>query len=305
MASTQIRSRSGWTPRRRTNLIKGLLFISPWVFGVLVFTVYPIAASLYYSFTDYDVFLPPRPNGLENYVEAFSLDDLFGRTLYNTVWFVVLGVPSQLVIAFVLANLLNTTIRFRSVFRTIFYLPTIVPAVASAFLWKWLFNVRVGLFNHIIVGLGFQRAPWLSDPVWAKPSLLLIHWWACGAAMVIFLAALQDVPGSLYDAAKVDGAGTWRRFWHITIPLCTPAILFNLIMGVIATFQAFDFVWILTEGGPNYATEFYGLYLYRNAFRYFRMGYASAMAWILFLIIVACTVALFRSSARWVFYGRD
>ena len=123
--------------------------------------------------------------------------------------------------------------------------------------------------------------------------------------MVIFLAALQDVPGSLYDAAKVDGAGTWRRFWHITIPLCTPAILFNLIMGVIATFQAFDFVWILTEGGPNYATEFYGLYLYRNAFRYFRMGYASAMAWILFLIIVACTVALFRSSARWVFYGRD
>ena len=304
MVKTQSRYLSGWTRRRRRNLLKGLLFVSPWLFGLLAFTVYPISASLYYSFTAYDVVRPPTFTGLENYADI-ATDDVFWKSLYNTVYFVFFGVPGQLVIAFGLANLLNRPMRFRSLFRATFYVPVIVPVVASAYVWHWLFNVRVGLLNYLLHSIGLPPAPWLADPAWAKPSLLLVHFWASGGAMVIFLAALQDVPKSLYDAAKIDGANQWNRFWHITIPLCTPAILFNMIMGVIETFQIFSLVWILTRGGPNNATEFYVVYLYRNAFGYFKMGYASALAWILALIILGCVVLIYRTSARWVFYGGE
>jgi multiple sugar transport system permease protein len=284
---------------------QGLLFASPWVLGFLAFTAYPMVASLYYSLTSYDVLRPPRFIGLENFRFMLFSDSLFRIVLGNTVWFVVVGVPSGLVIAFLLANLLNTNMKARPVFRTIFYLPAILPAVASAEVWRWVYNPRYGLINSVLKSWGLATIPWLSSPALAKPSLVIIHCWAQGTAIVIFLAALQDVPRTLYDAAVVDGANGWNRFWHVTVPMCTPSILFVAITGLIGMFQYFTLGWLLTQGGPNNATEFYSMYLYRNAFRYFKMGYASALAWGLFVIVVSCTIALMRSSARWVYYGGE
>jgi multiple sugar transport system permease protein len=264
-----------------------------------------MVASLYYSLTSYDVLRPPRFIGLENFRFMLFSDSLFRIVLGNTVWFVVVGVPSGLVIAFLLANLLNTDMKARPVFRTIFYLPAILPAVASAEVWRWVYNPRYGLINSVLKSWGLATIPWLSSPALAKPSLVIIHCWAQGTAIVIFLAALQDVPRTLYDAAVVDGANGWNRFWHVTVPMCTPSILFVAITGLIGMFQYFTLGWLLTQGGPNNATEFYSMYLYRNAFRYFKMGYASALAWGLFVIVVSCTIALMRSSARWVYYGGE
>jgi multiple sugar transport system permease protein len=280
-----------------------LLFISPWLIGFLIWVAYPILASIYYSFTRYDVLRPPRWIGLENYRELIQDDELFVKSLYNTVYYAVFSIPLGNLTAFLLAVLLNSRIRFRSVLRTLFYIPAIVPTVAIAMLWMYILNYNIGLINNILVSLGLSRLPWLTSPDWAKPALILISVWGSGTTMLIYLAALQDVPQSLYDAAKVDGANIWRQFRHVTVPLVTPAILFNFLMWFIGVFQYFTFAWILTQGGPNNATEFYALYLYRNAFRYFKMGYASAMAWILFVIVVIGTVILFRSSARWVYYG--
>ena len=289
--------------QERRNLITGLLFISPWLIGFLLFTIYPILASAYYSFMRYDIVRPPKYVGLANFAEIFFADDTFRIVLGNTLYLVILGTPITIVVAFLLAALLNLRIRFRSLFRTIFFIPAVVPVVATAMIWLWIYNPRFGLINSFLASQGIQAIPWLSSPALAKPSIIIILCWAQGNAIIIFLAALQDVPRSLYDAAIVDGANQFRRFWHITVPMCTPAILFNLLMGLIATFQFFTLPWLLTQGGPNRATEFYGIYLYRNAFLFFKMGYASALAWLLFLIIVVFTVVLFRTSARWVYYG--
>jgi multiple sugar transport system permease protein len=209
------------------------------------------------------------------------------------------------VTAFLLATLLNNEMKWRPLFRTIFFLPAIVPAIASAEVWRWVYNPQFGLINATLRSLGMATIPWLSSPALAKPSLIIIHMWAQGTAMVIFLAALQDVPRSLYDAALVDGANRWQRFWHVTIPMCTPAILFVMLTSLIGMFQYFTLGWLLTQGAPNNSTEFYSMYLYRNAFVYFKMGYASALAWFLFLIIVVFTVIIFRTSARWVYYGGE
>ena len=201
-----------WTPQRKKNLIKGLLFISPWLISLFVFTLYPIFSSLFYSFTEYDIVRPPIFVGLKNYINLLD-DDIFWKSLYNTVYFTFFGVPGQLIIAFALALLLNQKIRGRSLFRALFYIPVLVPVVASAFVWRWLFNVRVGLLNYLLGLVGVNPIPWIADPAWAKPSMLLVHFWVCGGAMIIFLAALQDVPRSLYDAAKIDGANGWNQFW--------------------------------------------------------------------------------------------
>jgi multiple sugar transport system permease protein len=228
---------------------------------------------------------------------------MFSIVVKNTLYMVIVGVPTTLVVAFLLASLLNNDVVARPVFRTIFYIPSIVPAVATAMVWLWIYNTQWGMINSTLASLGLRIIPFLSDPALAKPSLIIIACWAQGGSIVIFLAALQDVPRTLYEAAYVDGANSVRRFWHITIPMCTPSILFVLITELIGTFQSFTLPWLLTEGGPNNATELYGLYLYRNAFRFFKMGYASALAWILFLVIVVFTLLIFRSSARWVYYG--
>jgi multiple sugar transport system permease protein len=286
----------------RQNVAKGLLFISPWLLGFASFTIYPLLSSFYYSFTQYDVLRPAKFIGLGNYKEIFLNDNLFRIVLGNTLYFVLIGVPAGFITAFLLANLLNTNIWGRSIFRTIFFLPAITPAVASVMVWLWIYNTQFGLINNILVANGMQVIPWLSSPALAKPALIIMQCWAQGTAIVIFLAALQDVPQSLYEAALVDGANALQRFWHVTIPMCTPAMLFVLLTGLIFTFQSFTLPWLLTKGGPNNATELYSVYLYRNAFIFFKMGYASALAWLLFLIIVVFAIAVFRSSARWVYY---
>ena len=285
--------------------VKGLLFISPWLIGFLMFTIYPILASLYYSFTRYDVIRDPKWIGAKNYVKLFTNDALFKQVVGNTLYFVIIGVPLGVIAAFLLATLLNNDIKFRPLFRTIFFLPSIVPSVASAMVWLWVFNAQYGVINSTLAGMGLEAIPFLSSPVLSKPSLILIHCWSQGSAIVIFLAALQDVPRSLYDAATVDGAGRMAQWRHVTIPMCTPSILFVTITALIGAFQYFVFPWLLTEGGPKSSTEFFGVYLYRSAFVHFKMGYASALAWILFVLIVIFTVLVFNSSARWVYYGGE
>lgn len=305
VARSQPRKRSFWHPQEVRSVLLGLLFVSPWLFGFFAFTIYPILASLYYSFTQYDIISEPRWIGLRNYQRLLTEDENFRVVVWNTVYFVVVGVPIGVAIAFLLATLLNNEFRFRSFFRTIFFLPSIVPVVATAMVWLWIYNPRFGLINSLLADWGFQALPFLSSPAWVKPSLIIVYAWAQGGAMVIFLAALQDVPRSLYDAAVVDGANRWQQFWHVTIPMCTPAILFVLLTGLIGMFQYFNPAWIMTQGGPLQASELYGIYLYRVAFNHFKMGYASALAWLLFVMIVIGTVILFRTSARWVYYAGE
>jgi len=285
------------------NQILGLLFVSPWLVGLLAFTAYPILASFYYSFTLYDVISEPQWVGLQNYAFLLTQDPETPIVLYNTIYMVVLGLPTSLIVAFLVAALLNGKIVGRPFFRTIFFLPSIVPVVAVAMVWLWLYNPNYGLINSTLAALGFQVIPWLSSPGLAKLSLIIIAIWGQGTTVVIFLAALQDVPRELYDAAKVDGANGFHRFRNITIPLCTPSILFVTITGLIGWFQYFTLPFIMTNGGPMQSTNVYSYYLYQNAFSFFKMGYASAMSWLLFVIIVLATFLAFRTSARWVYYA--
>jgi multiple sugar transport system permease protein len=300
-----VQTKRRWMSLRLRSTLKGLAFISPWILGYLAFTLYPIAASGYYSLMRYDVIRPARFIGIENYVEAFTKDETFQLVIRNTLFMVIIGVPLALTTAFLLAALLNNKMKARPVFRTIFFMPTLLPAVVTAEVWRWVFNTNWGLVNSLMKGWGQPVIPFLSSESMAKPSLVIIQCWSTGTAMMIFLAALQDVPRSLYDASVVDGANAVQRFIHVTIPMCTPAILFVMLTSMIGTFQYFAIGWLLTQGGPNRATEFFSIYLYRNAFVFFKMGYASALAWILFLIILGFTVLIFRSSARWVYYGGE
>ena len=289
----------------RKGLLWGLFFISPWLLGFLFFTIYPLLASGYYSLTRYDLIRDPVFLGLTNYQKLFFEDPHFWNVMWNSVFYVFLSVPLGIGAAFLIASLLNSKIIGRSFFRGIIYIPSIVPAVCSAMVWLFLLNIQYGAINAVLTGLGFSAVPFLSNPTLAKPSLVVVSMWTQGAAVVIFLAALQEVPRSLYEAATVDGANNWHKFRHVTIPITTPVILFNLIMGFIWSFQEFTVPWLLTGGGPMNSTEFYAIHLYRNAFIYLRMGKASALAWILFFIIVIFTLILFRTSARWVYYGGE
>lgn len=283
----------------------GLLFISPWLLGFLLWTIYPMASSLFYSFTRYDLLRPAAWIGLGNYTDILTRDPAFGTVAYNTVYYVLLGAPIGVGAAFLLASLLNSRLVGRSFFRALFYFPSVVPAVVSAVVWQFLLNTQYGAVNAVLAALGLPAIPFLSSPGLAKPSLILINTWAQGTAIVIFLAALQEVPRSLYEAAIVDGANAWHKFRHITLPMCSPVILFNLIMALVWGFQDFTLPWLLTQGGPNQATELFSVFLYRNAFIYLRMGKASALAWMLFITVVLFTIVMFRTSAKWVYYGGD
>lgn len=302
MVSSSLKRRFHLTNERR-NWLLGMLFISPWLIGFLLFTVVPLLSSLYYSFTFYDLLRAPRWIGLENYIEIFTRDPEIKNVAYNTLYYVGFSVPLGLITAFLMANLLNTKIVGRSFFRAIFFIPSIIPAVVIAMVWGFLLNTQYGAINSTLTALNLPVIPFLTKPELAKPSLILIHMWAQGTTIVIFLATLQDVPRSLYEAAIVDGANAWQKFWHVTVPMCTPVILYNLIMGLIYGFQDFTLPYLLTNGGPNRATEFFSLHLYRNAFLFLRMGKASALAWIMFVLIVALTILLFKTSGRWVHYG--
>ena len=291
--------------QEKRNLRIGLLFVAPWILGFLLYELYPLGASFYYSLTRYDIIRDPVFIGFENYIDLFTDDATFVKVLWNTLYYVGFGVPIGIAFAFIVANLLNTKIVGRAFFRGVIYLPSIVPAVASAMIWQFLMSVQYGAINGILRTLSLPIIPFLANPSWAKPSLILVSVWAQGAAVVIFLAALQDVPRSLYEAATVDGANRWQQFRNITIPMTSPIILFNLIIGFINGFQSFTVPWLLTEGGPLNSTEFLLVHLYRNAFQYFRMGKASAIAYVMFVIIVIFTILMFRSSDRWVHYGGE
>ncbi|HXG22942.1 MAG TPA: sugar ABC transporter permease, partial [Chthonomonadales bacterium] len=250
-----------------------------------------------------NILTPPHYVGLANFRKAFLNDPLFWKCLFNTVYYAFVSVPLRMMLAFALAVLLNQSVCGLAFFRTIFYLPSVVTGVATAMLWMLLLNPDVGGINFVLRRMGVANPPgWLTDETWAMPGLILMSLWGVGTMMLIFLAGLQGVPQELMDSALVDGAGPWGRFWHVTIPLMTPAILFNLVISIIGSFQVFMQSFIMTNGGPNNATLTYVLYLYRNAFEFFKMGYASALAWILFFIILAMTALVLRSSALWVYY---
>jgi len=301
--------------RSGKELRAGLLFISPFLAGFALFTIYPVAASFYYSFCDFDIISPARPVGLENYANLLD-DERFIKGLWNTLVFTVFAVPVTMVTALVLAFLLNMKLRGQAFYRTIFFLPSIVPLVASSVLWLWLLNSDYGLINaalgplfdlvNAVAGTGLKPPGWLVDPAYTKPALILMSMWGVGGSMILYLAALGDVPVTLYEAAEIDGAGAWRKAWHITLPMISPVLFFTLIMGLIGSLQYFAQAWIITPNGqPGDSTLFYALYLFYNAFLYLRMGYASAQAWILFVVIVVATILVFRTTRRFVHYGGE
>jgi multiple sugar transport system permease protein len=293
------------TRAERRNLRNGLLFASPYIFGFLAFMLYPLVASVWFSFCQYNVIHKPAWVGLGNFRELFLEDERFWHALYNTLYYTAFAVPLGLAVSVGLAILLHQKVRGLAGFRTIFFLPSIVPIVASAVLWLWVLNPESGLLNGTLRQLfGLEGPGWLASTTWAKPSLILMSVWSIGGAMVIFLAGLADVPQVLYEVAEIDGAGPWGKFRNVTLPMITPTILFNLVMGLITSFQYFTQAYVMTggKGGPDDSTLFYCLYLYRNSFVYLRMGYASAMAWMLFMVILSTTLAVLASSRRWVYY---
>ncbi len=287
---------------RRREALAFYLCISPWLLGFVFFVVGPMVASLYISTLRWDLLTPGRFIGLANYREMLTDDPLFWKSLRITTTYTLAYVPLDLLGGLLAALLLNAKLRGIGIFRTIFYLPSVLAGVGYVVLWMWLFNPQAGLINTALYYLGIQGPRWLQDPRWALPALIMMSLWGIGRSMVIFLAGLQDIPAHLYEAAHIDGANAWRSFWAITLPLLTPSILFNLILGIINTFQTFTNAFIATNGGPLDSTLFYVLYLYRKAFQFFDMGYASALAWVLFLIVLACTLVVFKTSGRWVFY---
>jgi len=289
--------------QEKQDLLNGLLFAAPAIIGFILFVAYPIGASVYYSFTSYSILQPGRWVGLENYRELLTEDPIFYTSLSNTLYMAVVTIPLSIFLAMALAMLLNLKVRGQSFYRTIFYLPTIVPFVASSLLWLWIFNPQYGLINTLLWYVGIRGPGWLGDPAWAKPALVIMLLWGVGNWMIIYLAGLQDVPQELYEAAEIDGARWWDKTRHLTLPFMSPYILYSLILQLIGIFQYFTQPQVMTQGGPVDSTRVYALYLYDNAFRFFRMGYASAMAWLLFIVVVILTVVIFKSSARRIYYA--
>jgi multiple sugar transport system permease protein len=297
--------------RRRRRSIAGLGFSSPWIIGFVVFMAGPILVSLYYSFTEFNLFQTPKWVGLGNYLNLFG-DPKFIRSIINTAYLTVIGVPLGLALGMLIALALNFPVRGQPLYRAIVYLPAIVPVVTATYLWRWVFNAQYGYLNQLLEHLGLTGPNWLSDPLWTKPAVIIITLWGIGGTAVIYLAALQQVPQQLYEAAAVDGANGWQRFWHVTWPALTPVTLFQLIMGVIAAVQIFAPTFLLTQsrgnaanGGPGDSLLSYTMYLFQNAFVFLKMGEAAAMAWILFMVIGLLTLVILISSKRWVHYGSE
>jgi multiple sugar transport system permease protein len=292
------------SPLRRQEALAGYIAILPWLLGFLIFSAGPIAVSLVLMFVRWEVLTPPTWAGLENF-DRLIHDPLVLTTLWNTLFYTVLAVPLHLAAALAAALLLNVGVRGTNVYRVLIYLPSQMPAVASAILWFFIFSPTYGLANAVLGWFGVPAQQWLYDVNLVKPSLVIMAVWSLGGAMIIFLAGLQSIPDVLYEAARIDGAGVWRLFRHITMPLLSPTIFFNLIIGMIGSFQVFTNVLIMTDGGPGSSSLMYVLYIYRNAFQNFRMGYASTLAWVLFLIVLVLTVIQFRVSRSWVYYEAE
>ncbi len=287
--------------------IEGYLYLLPWLFGIVIFYGIPMIASFALSFAKYDIVRPATFIGLANYKEAFTSDSEFWPSLGRTFYYAGVMVPVSMIASLLAALLLNQKLRGTELFRIFFFLPSLTPAVAAAFIWKWLLHPEVGLVNYALWRLHIQGPGWMNDPDWVIPSLMMVALWGSvgGTRMLIFLAGLQGVPQELYEAAEIDGAATWSKFWHVTLPMISPTFLFNLILGVIGALQVFTVAYTATNGGPGRASWFFELHIYRNAFEFFYMGYASALAWVLALVIFLITYANFRSSGKWVYYEGD
>lgn len=281
--------------------VTGYLFISPFILGFLLWFVVPALTAAWLTFFDYNMIQDPVYVGLNNFRQIFR-DKIFIQSLKVTSYYTLVSVPLSLVGSFLIALLLNTNVPGMSVFRTIYYLPTIVPAVANAVLWNFVFSTEFGLVNAMLRALGLPKIAWLQDPEWAMPALIIMSLWGLGYSVVIYLAGLQGIPQELYEAAAIDGAGRWAKLRHVTIPLISPVTFFNLIMGIIGSFQVFVAGYLITAGGPQNATLFYVLYTYRTGIQYFNMGYAAVLAWILFFIIMGLTLLVFRYVGRLVYY---
>ena len=286
---------------RRREALAGYIAIAPWFLGFLAFSLGPMVASLVFMFTRWEILRPPVWSGLEN-LQHLIEDPLVGQSLLNTAFYTFLAIPLNLAFALVVAVLLNNNLPGSNIFRTVFYLPSQMPAVASAILWFLVFSPSYGLANQVLSWFDIAPQRWLWDVQLVKPSLVIMHAWAIGTPMVIFLAGLQAIPATLYEAAEIDGAGSLAQFVNITLPMLSPTIFFNLIMGFIGSFQIFTSVFIMTSGGPGNASLMLVLYIYRQAFQYFNMGYASALSWVLFLVVLALTIIQFKMSDRWVYY---
>ena len=289
----------------RREAIEGLLYISPFLLGFIIFTAYPMIASFYLSFTKYNIVNPPLWIGLDNYNQAFFKDDQFWGALRHTAYFALLNVTFGIAGSLGAAMLLNQGFRGTTTFRTFFFLPSVTPIIASALLWTWIFQPNIGLLNYVL-GLAHIPGPaWLQSSYWAVPSIAIISLWGTfgGTRMIIFLAALQSVPQEMYEAAEIDGAGRWRKFWHITLPLISPTMFFNVVLTIIGSLSVFSLAYIATGGGPNYATYVYVYHLFKNAFEFSQMGYAAALAWLFFIIVLVLTLFQFRLSNRWVYYA--
>ncbi|MDE0141821.1 MAG: sugar ABC transporter permease [Caldilineaceae bacterium] len=310
-ADLSAKPRSVWaSPIRRREARDGIVFILPWFLGLLIFILGPFVAGFYYSLTEYDSLLPANWLGVENYRRILFDDDRFWLTVYNTVWYVCAAVVPQVILGLLLAVLLNQKAKGITVFRTVFFMPSIVPIVASVSLFIFILHDRFGLLNETLYQVfGIVGPNWLTSPDWSKPSLVLWSLWGIGGGMIIYLAGLQGIPQTLYEAAAIDGAGALRCFWKITIPLISPTILFVVIMGIIGSFQIFTPVFLLgsanyglAAAGPMDSLLFWVVYIYNQGFFYFRMGYASAIAWLLFMLLVVLTLIQFRLAGRWVYY---
>ena len=283
--------------------IEGYLFISPWIIGFVVFTAGALLGSFSISLTKWNIVSTAEFIGLQNY-QTMVEDRFFWQSIKVTLYY-LLNVPLNVVLGLLLALLLNQKVKGLSVFRTIFFLPSVASGVAVSLLWMWIFNPRFGIINVLLKKIGIIGPLWLGSEAWAIPALIIMSIWGVGGGMLIYLGALQGIPTAFYEAATLDGAGAWKKFLHITIPMITPVLLLNLVMGVIVSFQVFTQAYVMTDGGPNYATLFYVMYLYQQAFVWFNMGYASALSWVLFLIILVFTVIILKTSSSWVYYESD
>jgi len=300
-------SKKPWSAEKKRDFIAGFLFALPWIIGVLVFQLYPMGASLYYSFSNYDIPKPPIFIGLKNFIDMFH-DRFFTQSLWNSTYLVIVGIPIQLAYSLICALLLNIKIKGQALWRTIYVLPVLMPEVVLAILWNWILNPNLGILNNLLKIVGIKGPLWLASPDWSKPSIVLMQTWAVGIMIILYLAALQGVPEEYYEAAEIDGATSLQKFFLITIPMISPVTLFQLITSISWALQYFTTAYILGQAGgslgaPRGSTLFYGLYLYQVAFVYLKMGYASALAWMLFVISGIATWIVLKVSNRWTYYN--
>lgn len=292
------------TARSRREALTFYILIAPWLIGFVAFIAYPMLRSLYLSFTSYNLISEPVWVGMRNYERIFS-DAKFWQSLKVTTIYAIGSVPVGTTIALALAMVLSQKLRGVNYWRTIFFIPSILSSIAVAILWLYIFRPEGGLLNIFLGLFGIEGPGWLTSEDWALLALIIMSWWSVGGQIVIYLAGLKGIPAYLYEAAEIDGGNAWTKFRHVTLPMLSPVIFFNLVLAIIGALQVFDAGWVMTRGGPNEATLFYMIYLYERAFQFVQMGYASALAWILFLIIMAITLLVVRSSAMWVFYESE